>query len=184
MFKQQFRVSRRYAKALLLLSQEHEMVERSYADMKLIFQVFNQSKDLQVIMRSPIIRIGKKQRVLQRLFDGKIQPLTFNYLSIIIRKQRAALIMSIARAFLVVYKEAMGIELVKVTTAVAMTAELRKKALDVAHKLTSLQIEFEEFVDARIIGGFILTIGDRQYDASIRNKLVLMKKHLDIHSYS
>lgn len=184
MFKQHFRVSRRYAKALLLLAQEHDVVERSYADMKLIFQVFSQSKELQVLMRSPVIRIGKKQRIIRTLFEKQLNPLIYSYLMIIIRKQRASLIMAISRAFLTVYKEAMGIELVRVTTAVAMTPELRVKSMDIARQLTPLQIEFEEDVDERIIGGFILNVGDKQYDASIRNKLALLKKHLNIQLYS
>jgi F-type H+-transporting ATPase subunit delta len=179
MFNQHIKVSRRYAKALLSLAKENDVLEETYNDMKLVYQVFSASKELQVLMRSPVIRIGKKQRIVRSLFEHKVNGWLFGYMMIIIRKQRASLLLGIARAFLVVYKESLGIELVKVTTAIPMTDELRKKSMEVAQKLTELKIEFHEHVDEKIIGGFIIKLGDRQYDASIRGKLGMMRKHLE-----
>lgn len=180
MLSQNPRVSKRYAKALLALAMEHHIGQRAYEDMKIINQVFSYSKDLQILLRSPIIRVGKKQRILKSLFESHLHPLIFQYLTIIVRKQRAALLPGIARSFLLVFKEAQGIELVGVTTASPMDESLRKRSMEVAEKLTSLKIEFQEKVDPDIIGGFILNLGERQYDASVKSKLALLKKHLNL----
>ncbi len=177
---QNFRVSKRYARALLYLSQEHGIVDRAYEDMKLISSVLSSSKELQALLKSPVIREGKKQRVLKALFAERLNPLIMTYIQIIVRKQRAALLSGISRSFLVIYKEAKGIELVRLTTAVPVDETIRVKAMQVAENLTELSIEFDEKVDPSIIGGFILNLGDRQFDASIRSRLTAMRKHLNI----
>lgn len=177
---QHFRVSKRYARALLSLSQENDIVDRAYEDMKLIGGVLSSSKELQALLKSPVIREGKKQRVLKALFEAHLHPLIMTYMQIIVRKQRAALLSGIARSFLVIYKEAKGIELVRLTTAVPVDETIRAKAMQVAGSLTELSIEFVEKVDPSIIGGFILNLGDRQFDASIRSRLTSMRKHLNI----
>jgi F-type H+-transporting ATPase subunit delta len=174
-----FKVSKRYARALLALSQENDIMERAYEDMKLINSVLTSSKELQALLKSPVIREGKKQRVLKALFSDRLHSLIMTYMQIIVRKQRAALLSGISRSFLAVYKEAKGIELVRLTTAVPVDENIREKAMQAAMNLTTLSIEFYETVDPSIIGGFILNLGDRQYDASIKSRLLSMRKHLN-----
>lgn len=180
MSSQYLRVSRRYAKALLDLAVEHQILERAYEDMKLIHASFRSSQELKILMKSPIVREGKKQRILIQLFEDRVHPLILGYLKVIVRKQRAVLLESISGAFLMVYKETLGIEAVKLTTAKPLDSALREKALLVAKGLTEKSIEFNEVVDPRIIGGFILNLGERQYDASVRSKLSRLRRHLNI----
>jgi len=175
-----FRVSKRYARALLSLARENGLEERTYEDMKRMDQLFSASKELCALLRSPVVREGKKQRILLSLLGSRLHPLNMGYVQIVIRKQRALLLPGIAKSFLQVYKEAMGIELVKVTTAGKMDVTLREKALAVAAGLTEKKIEFYEATDPGIIGGFILNLGDRQYDASIRSRLLAVRKHLNV----
>ncbi len=177
---QHFKVSKRYARALLSLSQENDIMERAYEDMKHVGDVLTSSKELQALLKSPVIREGKKQRVLKALFKASLHPLIMSYMLIIVRKQRSALLLGISRSYLVVYKEALGIELVKLTTAMPVDDGIREKAMQVARSLTPLRIEFYETIDPSIIGGFILNLGDRQYDASIKSKLLSMRRYLNI----
>ncbi len=174
------RISRRYAKALLELVRENQVTEQAYADMKLIREAFGASQELRVLMKSPIVREGKKQRILGRMFEGRVHPMVLQYLRIIVRKQRAALVEGISVAFLEVYNEAMGIVNVRLTTARPVDAELREKAYQAARGLTDKRIAFSEVIDPAIIGGFILNLGDRQYDASIRTRLSRLRRHLNV----
>lgn len=178
MLAKTLKVSKRYARALLSLARESNIAETTYEDMKLLDEVFSMNKELRIIMSSPVIREGKKQRILKSIFSESIHPLNMGYMQIVVRKQRAALLPGIAKAFLSVYKEAMGIEPVTVITATKIDEKLRSKVMKVATSLTDRQIEFHERIDPAIIGGFILNLGDRQYDASIRKKLSLMRKQL------
>ncbi len=180
MVSKNLRVSKRYAKALLSLAIENNILEEAYHDMKLISQAFSYEKELKVVLKSPIVREGKKQNILKHLFGEKVHPLIMKYMLIIARKRRAALLDGISRQFINVYKEHLDIEPVSVTTAFPIDEPMREKVLAAARRFTKKTIEFREKVNPEIIGGFILDLGDRRYDASIRRKLSDMKKHLNV----
>lgn len=169
---------KRYAKALLSLALENNILERSYHDMQIVHQIFSTHNELKILLKSPIIRVGKKQSVLKHLFSTVVHPLILTYLSIIVRKQRGHMLDRISKAYLTVYKQYLGIETLKITTAVPLNDQIRNKALRAARELTPHEIEFEEEIDPEIIGGFILDLEDKQYNASVHYRLVRLKKHL------
>jgi F-type H+-transporting ATPase subunit delta len=171
-------LNKRYAKALLGLAEENNILERSYDDLKRINAVFSAHKELKVMMKSPVIRVAKKQAVLKYLFESLVHPLILSYILIIVRKQRGHMIEGISNAYLRVYKQYHGIETVKITTAAPLDDALRKKALQAARELTLLEIEFQEEVDPEIIGGFVLDLEDKQYNASVQYRFARIKKHL------
>ncbi len=170
---------KRYAKALLALTGENHILERSYADMRLIYKVFSENKPLAAILKSPVTRLSKKNKIIARLFETRVHPLILKYMQIITRKQRGFMLEGIAAAYLEVYKEHLGIEQVKVITAVPMDDDLRHKAMAAARRITDHEIEFDEQVNPEILGGFILRIGEKQYNASVHDRLAKLKKHLN-----
>ncbi len=171
-------LNNRYAKALLSLAEENNILDRSYHDLKLVFEVFSSQKELKILLKSPVIRIGRKQAVLRHLLEHKLHPLVLNYMLIIVRKQRGHLLEGISDAYLKVYKQYLGIETVRITTAAPLDEKIREKALLAARELTPHEIEFEEQVDPDIIGGFILDLGDKQYNASVSYRMARFRKHL------
>jgi F-type H+-transporting ATPase subunit delta len=172
------RVSARYAKALLAISLENNVEGRVYEDMQLVLQTFSASPELRVLMKSPIVRESKKINVLNALFGNKLHSLTLKYLDILTRKNRAVLIQPIAMQFKTVYCDYFGIENVQVTTATDLDQNLKDRIFAVAGKITNKKIVIEENIDANIISGFILNVGGYQYDASLKKKLLQLKKHL------
>lgn len=171
---------KRYARALLLLAEENGILEKSYEDLKLADAVLNGHKELSISLKSPVVRVGKKQNLIRRLFDGRIDPLILKFMLIIVRKQRGNILGGIASAYGDVYKKHLGIETVRIITAQPLDESLRERAMAAAKKLTPYTIEFDESIDPDIIGGFILILGDKRYDASVRNRLNQVKKHLGL----
>ncbi len=173
-------LNNRYAKALLFLAEENNIMERSYHDLKFVYGVFSSQKDLKVLLKSPVVRIGRKQAIIRHLFEPKLHPLILRYMLIIVRKQRGHLLDGISGAYMKVYKQYLGIETVRITTARPLDEKVREKALLAAQELTPHKIEFEENVDPDIIGGFILDLDDRQYNASVQYRMSRLRKHLMI----
>ena len=173
------RVANRYAKALLGLAEENNHSVQTFEDMQLIYKTLEQSKELQAVLKSPIVRISKKLNVVKGIFENKIGELTLHYLSIITRKKRALLIMGIAHEYLKIHRENLDIELVTLVTSSKEDKSILEKASKIAMALSEKsKIEFNHVINPDIIGGFILHIGDLRYDASIRKKLFLIKKQL------
>ncbi len=173
-------LNNRYAKALLALAEDNNILERSYYDLKFVYEVFSLQKDLKILLKSPVVRIGQKQSVIRHMFENKLHPLILNYMLIIVRKQRGHLLEGISGAYLKVYKKYLGIETVRITTASPLDDKNREKALMAARELTPYQIEFEENIDPDIIGGFVLDLGDKQYNASVQYRMARLRKHLTI----
>ncbi len=173
------RVANRYAKALLGLAQENNFSDQAFIDMKLVHNAFQESKELKTVLKSPIVRISKKLNIINAIFKDKIHPVSLHYLNIITRKKRASLIEGIAYEFQKIHKQSLDIETATLITAGTIDESLNKKALEISHQLTPRsRIEFNKVIDPGIIGGFVLRVGDMQYDASVKTKLAKLKKHL------
>ena len=65
-----------------------------------------------------------------------------------------------------------------VTTAVALEASLEKEVLAIAQKMTAKKVVLENRIDPAILGGFILQLGDQQYNASVAQQLQTLKQEL------
>jgi len=165
------KVSARYAKSLLDLSIDKGLLEKVYLDMKLIATTCKASNDIQLLLKSPIVKSDKKLVVLNEIFNNKIEQLTLDFIRILTRKKRESFLASIADAFIEQYKEHKSILTAIVTTAQGLDDELRKKVYEVVKKSYDSEIELIEKVDKSIIGGFIIRVGDKQDDTSISRKL-------------
>jgi F-type H+-transporting ATPase subunit delta len=78
------------------------------------------------------------------------------------------------------FDESQGIQIAKVTTAIPLTTKLEAKVLAKVKELTGNHAEVQNTVDESILGGFILRVGDIQYNASIANKLNKLKREFTL----
>ena len=170
------RAASRYVKSLLGLAVEKGALEEVHADMQLFTRVCNESRQLTLLMKNPIIKHDKKREILHRLFSGKVHELTLAIFDIITRKNREPLLPVIAREFHLAYNEYKGIGKASVTTAIPLDAKLRAEIENIVRRISVHQsVELTEEVDPDMIGGFILDVGDRQIDTSLRNRLKALK---------
>jgi len=166
------RVASRYVKSLLGLAVEQNALDAVHADMQMFAKACKESRDFSVMLRSPVIRHEHKKAILTKAFSGKVHPLTMAIFDIITRKNRESLLPAIANEFHNAYNEYKNIGRAYITTTVPMDNEFRKAVETIVKKLSDKkQVEVIEKVDAELIGGFILNVGDRQIDASIKSKL-------------
>lgn len=168
----------RYALSLIDLASEQSKLEEVKDDMALIAATIAENRDLELMLQSPIIKSDQKQAVLTSVFEKSIQKLTLSFITMVTAKGRENLVLSMANAFLEIYKERNGIVTAHVTTAVPLSKEERDR---VSKTLASLgkTVELIETVDADLIGGMKVRVGDRRIDASLRKKLNELKH--DIH---
>jgi F-type H+-transporting ATPase subunit delta len=180
---QESRVASRYAKSFLLLSQEKGLVEDLLQDMNLFAKTCDENHALVVTLKSPIIKHDKKLAILKNIFEGKVNPFTIALFEIITRKHREAFLPEIARSYKQQYKEMKGILSAEVTTTFPLTSELRAEFKKIISTAYGKESELTEKVDKSIIGGFVLKVGDRQIDESVKNKLQRLKNKFKDNSY-
>jgi F-type H+-transporting ATPase subunit delta len=170
------RVASRYVKSLLGLAVEKDALEKVHKDMILFSKVCEENRAFTLMLRNPIIKHDKKREILEKIFKGKVHNLTLAIFDIITRKNREPLLPEIAKEFHVAYNDYHQIGGASVITAIPLDKKLRDEVEAIVKKLSDKkQVEIIEKVDPEMIGGFVLNVGDRQVDASIKNKLKALK---------
>lgn len=163
--------ARRYAVALLDLAIEKKVVESIVADMQLIGQTLSSSKELRLVLVSPIIKDDKKGAILTEVFKAKISNLTFRFMDILVRKGRSALLESTSKSFLNEYDKYAGIIRVEVTSAMALSPKQQKALKNSIESMTEKTAELSFHENSTIIGGLRFQVGDTIYDGSLSHKL-------------
>lgn len=178
------RLAHRYAKSLLDLAQERKELPKVIKDMQLLQETINGSKDLRVMLKSPVIPTDKKEKVMHAIFDSKISEITFKFINLLVVKGREKLLNEVVDSFINLYNKKNFIVEAKFITAVPVD----QKTVDEVTKLlltnkTTKEVNLTNEVDPSIIGGFILKFDDLLLDNSVERKLHLIKKQLQDNSY-
>ncbi len=169
--------SSRYAKSLLQLAVEQNALELVNTDIKGLQTVLNDAEFVSFI-KSPIITADKKVSVLKALFQGKVSPLTLQFLTLLANKRREGLLAGIATSFQEQYNAMRNIIKAEVVTATGLDDTLRQRVYDLIKQVNNTEVEIVEKIDTAIIGGFILNIGSKQYDNSVLRSLQAIKNKL------
>lgn len=173
------RAAIRYAKAVLSLATDQKAAEVINKDMKQIVKTIAESKDLREMLQNPVVRSSDKESVLKQVFKNT-NTITGNLVTTLITNKRIALLADVASKYNQLYDTLQGTEIAKVTTAVPLTDALKIKVLAKVKELTGKEVEVINTVDESILGGFILRVGDIQYNASIANKLNKLKREFTL----
>lgn len=176
-------VASRYAKSLIDLAIETKQLEQVRKDMLLIKEVCNSNHDFVLLLESPVVKTDKKMNIFKSVFEGKISATTTAFLSLLATKKREGYIDDVARAFDDQYKKHMNITSVIVETAMAIDDQRRKEIMELVKKQVNGQIELVEKINNELIGGFVLTINDKQIDQSVKRKLNDLKKNFSVNEY-
>jgi F-type H+-transporting ATPase subunit delta len=173
------RVAARYAKSLLDLGREQGTLDSVKQDMSLLAQVVADSRDLRLLLRNPIVKHDKKLAILEAVFKGKVSDVTMRFFTIMTQKNREDVLEFIAPEFLTQYNLLQGVQVAEVTSATPLTPELRAQVEQIVKQQSGLNtVTLTEKVDADLIGGFVLRVGDRQIDDSVRTSLRRMRTSL------
>jgi F-type H+-transporting ATPase subunit delta len=173
------RAAIRYAKAVLSLATDKKSAEAVNSDMKSITSSIAQSDDLSQMLQSPVVRSLDKKAVLTSVFkDANIA--TTNLIDTLISNKRLALLNDVAASYTQLFDKMRGSQVASVTTAIPLTNDLKIKVLAKVKELTGKEAEVENIIDESILGGFILRVGDIQYNASISNKLAKLKREFTL----
>lgn len=170
------RAAIRYAKAVLDLSKEQNSLDETYSNMQLVEDTIAQNVELQNVLNSSVVKSDIKKNILLSVFEGKINSISLKLIDLLINNKRIEDFGEVATQFIKLYDVENEKQTATVTTAIPLTDALKTAVLAKVKELTGKEAILENIVNSDILGGFILRIGDIQYDASISNKLNVIKR--------
>ncbi len=170
-----YRVARRYAEAALELGEEQKQGERLAADLELIQKAMRDSAELQGFLKSPVISKEKKLAVLTALFKAAVGPLAFDFLNLLVEKDREDVLESILVEYFKIRDDQLGILTLELRAAVDLTNDQQKTIAKRFEEMTRKKIRIVFSVDKQLKGGFVARVGDTVYDGSVVRQLELLR---------
>lgn len=173
-------LTRRYAEALLGAAESSGVLEPALDELdELIADVWDAQPDFAALLASPTVATAEKDRILVRTFEGRTLPVVLNFLRVLNRHSRMALLRPIARRARALLERRLNRRPVTVRSA----QPLDDDQLDILHaRLTGLlqgaTPVLELAVDPNLLGGLVIQIGDHVYDASLRDRLRQLRQRL------
>lgn len=177
------RITSRYAKSLLDLAIERNELQQAYEGMQQVLDTCNENRDLRLLLQSPVVSADKKEQILNDVFGG-LAPIVLQFVQIVVRKKREPLLLEIATELVRMYKAYSNIQTYYVTTATPLDDDLRAKVNETI-KVWGVggTAELVEQVDPNILGGFIIKLGDRLYDASLSSRFTELRTEFSKNPY-
>ncbi len=171
------RLATRYAKSLITLAIERNVLEETYKDIEFLHSISKANPEFALVLKSPIIAPEKKVVILESVTKGNISELTSSFMKLLIKKGRETNLYEITTSFIDQYKQHKEIHTVKLVTASPISDEVKEEIVNQVRDQTSMKnIELNATVDESLIGGFVLQIGDTLVDASISYDLNVIRK--------
>ncbi len=170
-------ISVRYAKALFQSASEKQILEQVNSDMELLAKTCKQ-EELQYMLIVPTLKPSQKLILMEKLFKAHVNDTSMSMINLVIMNKRDIYLPGIARNFRDLYRKAMNISSASLVTAEPVEDSALKSIKEMLTKAYDAKVELSSEVDKEVIGGFVLTIENMQYDASVATSLRNFRKQL------
>ena len=172
-------VSKVYGDALFEAAREAGRMDDMYEEVLKLQKLLQANQELQKMMENPKVIREDKENVIETVFRGRISDEIVELMKLMIAKGRYSNIESVFDYFIGLVKEEKKIGIAYVTTAVELTDGQKDEIVRRLLETTRYEsFEMNYAVDASLIGGMVIRIGDRVVDSSIKTKLYELSKSL------
>jgi F-type H+-transporting ATPase subunit delta len=169
------RVAARYAIALMDLGEELNALDRVAEDLRDIEQTVHDSRELKLVLMSPVVTPDQKLKLLIELFGKRFADLTMKFITLLVRKGRAEYLLATAQEFLQMLDVKRNILHARVASAVELTEQERQQLIAKLERMTGKQVRADFNTDTLLRGGFVARVGDEMIDASLKHQLDLLR---------
>ncbi|MEE1027092.1 MAG: ATP synthase F1 subunit delta [Agathobacter sp.] len=172
-------VSKTYGDALFEVALENNQLDSMLEEVKAVSAAIVSNEDLTKLMNHPKIVKEEKIKVIEDIFTGKVSKELVGLMRMVVEKDHYNELNDVFLYFINQVKEYKNIGTAYVTSAIELN-DSQKQAVLKRLLETTKYVEFEMHydVDAALIGGMKIRIGDRVVDSSIQNKLYNLTREL------
>jgi ATP synthase F1 delta subunit len=170
-------LARVYARALFEVAREQGKLDELREQLGQFADALNENRELAVFFFSPYFSTEEKQEGLDRLLDGAEEALV-NFLKLLIEKHRMPVIFRIRARYERLWEEENRMLPVEVTSAIALDPDTTEALGRSIGERAGRRVKLAARVDPDILGGIVVRVGNSILDASIRNRLEQLRRHV------
>lgn len=171
-------IANRYAEALFQLSEEENITKEIYNELHDVVEVIKNNKELDNVLKSPLVAKNEKTQLIEALFNNKINNDLKNFLKILVEKGRISSLKSIELTFKELLNDKHNIIEGTVISAIALTEKQVKELEEKLSKKYNKNVTLENEVDQSILGGVLVRLGNTEIDGSVKTRLNNIKDQL------
>ena len=171
-------IANRYAEALFQLSEDENITMEIYNELQNVVHIVKSNSDLDNVLKSPLVAKSEKVKLIETLFNNRINNNLKNFLKILVEKGRISSLKSIELTFKQLLNEKNNVIEGTVISAIPLTDEKVKELEKTLSKKYNKNVTLENEVDESILGGVLLRLGNTQIDGSVKTRLNNIKDQL------
>lgn len=167
-----------YSKAMLELAFEERAENSIYKELKDIDMLYRENPDFVKLLDAPDISKAQRAEIVKKVFDGRVHKYTLNLLRIMSERGISHSFCELFKEFQSQYRTKKGIAAVRAYTAVPLKPNQRERLKEKLKSVIGKEIELENKIDPKVLGGILIKYDNAQIDGSIRTRFEDMKKKL------
>jgi len=171
-------VARVYSEALFGIAKSQSVVEETGRELEDIQATFEHDPQTAVFFSSPLLEPKMKLEILRRSLQGNASELLINFLSLLLEKNRFSFLPTIVQAYREMADQHAGRVRVRVATATSLGEKTRKEIHDALTRGLRREVVLEDEMEPALVGGAVVTIGDKVYDGSLATRLKAVRKQI------
>jgi F-type H+-transporting ATPase subunit delta len=171
-------VAARYARALFIVTEKRSETAQALEDLKGLSELLAPGTRISSFLANPGTRLPDKRDLLRRSFHGRLLPIVAVFVDLLLRKKRLTEFATIVDEFEALVEAALGVTRAHVVSAVAMRDDETERLHQVLERYTRSHVKLTTEIDAGLLGGALVRIGDRVVDRSVRTLLESIEKQL------
>lgn len=173
-----YQASIRYARALMGLAEEGNILEKIDADFEQIIRLLDRHPEITHLVSNSTIGKPEKDDFLEKVFPESTARLLINFLKVLIDKKRFKQIRDIQKIFRRFFEQKKGVKEVTVITAAALARNTEQKLKTALERRLKSQIRLIQEVDRNILGGLVVRFNGSEINSSFRDRLTELKQRL------
>ncbi|MDT8715587.1 F0F1 ATP synthase subunit delta [Clostridium sp. 19966] len=169
-------LDRRYALALYQAGEEKGKADLYLQQLRDVVELIDGNEDLLNLLKHPQVSNIRKKEIFGKLFKGKIEDEVYEFLIILINKDRIDNLKSKLNQMEKIHLEKNNTVIATVKTVVPLLQNEKDSLVEKLEKKYSKKIILNQEIDETILGGVFIKVGDDVIDGTLKSKLEEMKE--------
>jgi F-type H+-transporting ATPase subunit delta len=171
-------LARGYAQALFQVAKAEGALEQVEDELFRFARTLENETRLREALTDPSLPAERRARMVEELLGPKASPHTTNIVAFLVQQGRARELPKIIDSLVQLAAEERNKAVAEVRSATPLDAEQREKLKEAIASATGKQVELKVLVDASVIGGLLVRVGDQVFDGTVRRKLQMAREHI------
>lgn len=172
------KVANKYAQALFAIAKERDILAAAQTQLTDVTEQISQQENLQAAFYHPLLPADAKKTIVTQVFGADLDRIVLQFLLYLIDKNREFILPAITEEYVKLANACRHIAVAEVVSAMPLTDGQAKALAAKLGEVTGTYVTLRQKVDARLIGGLVVKLGDKLIDGSVARQLSLLEAAL------